>query len=277
MKFAAAAFTASRVADNMSAARYPGWRDIFDREWPSCTQLSRYAGDPREGDWIRLVDRLMAHRALFLGNALAILPMILAGAFESVVVADWNRRRLALAERRRDEEAIENLVCVATGGPDDVPDRLGQFNLIVLGDERPDGVWSLPLADIHASRRLAKALVPDGSLTYGVRFPRSAMLAGAVVRGWRGGAPVFYPMHARLLAEAGFGSVRAYGRRPDTRPYQIYVPLDDPAVVHYWIANGTRPVAIRPRLTRVVKHAVVRLGAPHALFNDFFVIARRDR
>lgn len=260
-----------------AAARRPGWRDLLDRECAGSPQLSRYALDPREGDWIRLLGRLPAGRALFLGNALAILPTILARVVESVVVADWNERRLMLGEQRRDEETIDNLAYVPTSGADDVPDRLGQFDLIVLGEERPDGESSLPLADADALRHLAKALVPDGTLTYGVRYPRSAMLAGVLARGWRGGAPLFYPTHARLLATAGFRVVRAYGRRPDRRPYHVYVPLDEPDVVRYWIANGPRPAAIRPRLGRAVKNLLVCLGAGHVLFNDFLLIARRAR
>jgi hypothetical protein len=259
------------------AARGPGWRDLLDRECASSPQLSRYATDPREGDWIRLLDRLPARRALFLGNALAILPVILTEVFESVVVADWNGGRLALGERRRDEEAIDNLAYVSTRSADDLPEGLGEFDLIVLGEERPDDESSAPFADADAPRRLAKALVLDGTLTYGVRYSRSAMLAGALARGWRGGPPLSYPAHARLLAAAGFRAVRAYGRRPERRPYHVYVPLDEPAVVHYWIANGPRPAAMRPRVTRIVKRGLVRLGAAHVLFKDFLVIARRGR
>ena len=239
-------------------------------------QLSRYATDPREGDCVRLLPRFPRRRALFLGNALALLPTILTDLFESVTVADWNRHRVALAEQRREDEAIQNLACVATTGTDDVPGRLGPFDLVVLGEEGPDTRWLLPFADRDASRRLADGIAAGGCLMYGVRFPRSGPLRRALALQSRGGAPMLYPAHARLLAAAGFSAVRAYGRRPDTRPYQVYVPLDEPEAVGYWIDNGRRRGGIRPRLARALKDVLVGVGAQHHLFNNFLVIARRD-
>jgi hypothetical protein len=184
---------------------------------------------------------------------------------------------LVLAEQRRAEEAIENLACVATTGADEVPAPLGPFDLVVLGEESPDAERSLPFTDPDAPRRLGGAIVPNGYLMYGVRFPRSAALVRTIARPSRDATPMFYPAHARMLAAAGFSDVRGYGRRPDTRPYQVHIPLDDPGLVGYWMGQGPRPARIRPRLTRVVKEALVGLGAPHYLFNNFLVIARRGR
>jgi hypothetical protein len=236
-------------------------------------QLWRYANDPREGDCLRLLPARPRRRALFLGNALAILPTVLAGLFESVVVADCNSQRLALAEQRRDEESIGNLVCVLTSGLDDVPDRLGQFDLVALGEDRPDNGWLLPFADPDVPRRLASAIVPDGCLMYGVRFPHLGGLVAAARLGKS--RPLFYPAHARVLAAAGFAAVRAYGRRPDTRPYEVYVPLDDPGFVAYWIRKSA-PKGVRPRLRHAAKEALVCVGGWPYLFNNFLVIARKS-
>ena len=252
----------------------PREKAFGDAESASSPQLSRYANDPREGDCIRLLPARPRRRALFLGNALAILPTVLAGLFESVVVADCNSQRLALAEQRRDEESIGNLVCVLTSGLDDVPDRLGQFDLVALGEDRPDNGWLLPFADCDAPRRLASAIVPGGCLMYGVRFPHLGGLVAAARLGKRR-SPLFYPAHARVLAAAGFAAVRGYGRRPDLRPYEVYVPLDDPGFAAYWIRKSA-PAALRPRLRHAAKNALVCLGGWQYLFNNFLVVGRKS-
>jgi hypothetical protein len=250
------------------------WRRSLDADSASSPQLWRYANDPREGDCIRLLPARPRRRALFLGNALAILPTVLAGLFESVVVADCNSQRLALAEQRRDEDSIGNLVCVLTSGLDDLPDRLGQFDLVALGEDRPDNGWLLPFADPDVPRRLASAIVPAGCLMYGVRFPHFGGLVAAARLG-KSRRPLFYPAHARVLAAAGFAAVRAYGRRPDTRPYEVYVPLDDPGFVAYWIRKSA-PKGVWPRLRHAAKEALVCLGGWQYLFNNFLVIARKS-
>ena len=61
-----------------------------------------------------------------------------------------------------------------------------------------------------------------------------------------------------------------------SRGYQVYVPLDEPGAVGYWIDNGRRRGGIRPRLARALKDVLVGVGAQHHLFNNFLVIARRD-
>ena len=250
------------------------WRRSLDVDSASSPQLWRYANDPREGDCIRLLPARPRRRALFLGNALAVLPTVLAGLFESVVVADCNSQRLALAEQRRDEESTRNLICVLTSRLDDVPDRLGQFDLVALGEDRPDSGWLLPFADPDAPRRLASAIVPDGCLMYGVRFPHLGGLV-ATARLGKHRRPLFYPAHARILAAAGFAAVRGYGRRPDTRPYEVYVPLDEPGFVAYWIRKSV-PKGVRPRLRHAAKEALVCLGGWQYLFNNFLVVGRKS-
>jgi hypothetical protein len=248
----------------------PGWRGVLDREYPSSPQLHRYASDPREADCMGLLPRTERGRALFLGNALGILPCLLTEVFESVVVADWKAERLALAEQRRDEEVIKNLTCVLAGDVNDVPHRLGQFDLVVLGDECPEAAWSVPIADVATARRVATAIVPDGYLMYGMRFPLRRALASFRV-------PVFYRAHARVLAAAGFPLASAYGRRPAMRPYHVHVPLDNPAVVAYWMRSGPQPAGLRPRLRLFVKDVLRRLGGPQYLFNNYLLIVRRGR
>jgi hypothetical protein len=259
----------------MQTARRPDWKRLLERECASSPQLLRYATDPREGDCLRLLPALRRGRALFLGNALAILPTILAEQFESVVVADSNSRRLALAAQRTDEQAIGNLACVPVAAAEDISARLGKFDLLVVGEERPDTPAWLPFEDWDAPRRLARATAPDGWLMYDVRFRRSDALAYTVARPLRRGAPMFYPDHARMLAAAGFTLVRGYGRSPDHRPYQFYIPLHDQAIMAYWIRRSHSSRGLRRRLAHAAKNALHGFGASGLLFNNFLIAARR--
>jgi len=260
------------AAHQVEASR-SGWRAVLDHQFASSPQLLRYATDPREADCLRLLSGVRRGRALFLGNGLAILPSLLAEVFESVVVADWNYERLAFAERRRDEQAIHNLACVHASGANEVSERLGQFDLIALGEENPDAEWSIPLRDATGLRQIATALALDGCLMYGVRFPRVGGLVCAAARRWDG--PLHYRAQARALRRAGLPRTRGYGRYPGKRPYQVYVPLDDAAVVAYWLRADSRPSGIRSRLSRVLKNVSIRCRAPYLLFNNVLVIARR--
>ena len=165
----------------MHAARCPEWRRLLEGECATSPQLWRYASDPREGDCLRLLPGLPRRRALFLGNALAILPIILADVFESVVIADSDSRRLALAGQRRDEDGRGNVACVLTPEADDVSAPPGQFDLVVLGEARPDATSWLPFRDADAPRRLRSAIGPEGCLMYGVRFPRFPAGANAML------------------------------------------------------------------------------------------------
>ena len=259
----------------MPAARPPEWKRLLEGECASSPELRRYATDPREGDCLRLLPRMRSGRALFFGNALAILPTILAEQFESVVVADSDDHRLMVAAERRD---TENLTCVRITGAEEVAARLGQFDLLVLGEERPDaGAW-LPFSNSDVPRELARAIVGGGWLMYGVRFPRLHALTRAVASVSARHAPMLYPAHARLLEAAGFTDVRSYGRWPQSRPYQFYIPLDDPAAVAYWLGKTQPPpIRLRRRVGDAAKAILRRLGASQYLFNNFLVIARRGQ
>ena len=256
----------------METTRRPDWKRLLEGKCASSPQLLRYATDPREGDCLRLLPTLRRGRALFLGNALAIMPTILADQFESVVVADSNDERLVAAEQRRDTQAFGKLTCVRITGAEEVAARLGQFDLLVLGEERPDLAAWLPFSDSDVPQQLARAIVAGGWLMYGVRFPRLHALT--YCRSARR-APLFYPAHARLLEAAGFTDVRPYGRWPQRRPYQFYIPLDDAAPIAYWLGKTQRPIRLRRRVRNAAKAILRRLGASPYLFNNFLITARR--
>jgi hypothetical protein len=264
-----------QALEGKSGRDVPGWHSALDDQCASAPQLRRYASDPREGDCVRFLPSTRHGRALFLGNALALLPCLLAELFDSVVVADSNAARLALAQQRKDEETIENMTCVLTDSVDHVPPRLGHFHLVALGEERPDSAWSMPITDAAMPSRLAGSLVRGGCLMYAVRFPPLRAFAAAARPGWSARMPLFYRAHARALARTGFAEVKGYGRRPDMRPYQVHVPLDEPAIVSYWIRSGPRPARPRAWLRRSFKKALGRLGAADRLFSNYLVVARR--
>jgi hypothetical protein len=256
-------------------ARSRGWREAIERECTSLLQLHRYAADPREGDCLHLLPEIGQRRALFLGNALGILPFILAERFELVVVVDRDPRRLAFARHRQQEEHVNNLMCLSADVADTLTSRCGRFDLVALGDEYPQATFSVPFADPHTPSRLARLTAPEGCLMYGVRF---GLLAAAVKRlspPWKVGAPASYPAHVRLLHEATFASVRAYWRNPDGRPYQAYIPLDTPSIVDHWLEHAARLPGIRGRMNGTMVSVAHRLGfLPHVVDN-FVVIARR--
>ncbi len=227
------------------------------------SQLHRYATDPREGDCLRLLPYVSPGRALFFGNALAILPFLLAKHFDSVVTAEPDERRIGLALRRQQVEDVSNMVCMTASSPEEVAGRHGLFDLVVLGDDDPDAPVSLPLADAAMAGRLASVSAGGGCLMYGVRgrrwWPRAR-----------------YPAQRRLLERVGFRVVQGYARQPGRRPYQLYLPLDDSRVLDYWLRNGRRPEGLRSRGTRLAKQAAIRLGTVSALFENFVVIASRE-
>jgi hypothetical protein len=110
---------------------------------------------------------------------------------------------------------------------------------------------------------------------YGVRFRRLSAVVRAIARTPRRGAPTFYRDHRRMLAAAAFTLVRGYGRSPDRRPYQFYIPLDDQAIMAYWLRKGRPSRRLRPRVAHAAKAALGGLGASDYLFNNFLIAARR--
>jgi len=94
-------------------------------------------------------------------------------------------------------------------------------------------------------------------------------------RVWGRGRPLSYSDHARILATSGFTLVRGFGRLPATRPYQVYIPLDDPSAVDYWMGKRPPPQGTRQRIRDAAKTAFGRIGAWQYAFNNFLVTARR--
>lgn len=253
----------------LATARSRGWRDALDATWPPPSQVHRYASDPREGDTLYLLPGGGRRRALFLGNALGILPCLLARLFESVLVADWDPGRLAFARRRQDEEAIVNLRCVDLARVD------GEFDLVVLGDERPDAATSLPFHDPATLFAVSRLVAREGCLMYAVRFRLLRSLVRRAGRGRRATPPIGYPAHERLLAGAGFSHVDGYWRRPDHRPYRMHVPIDRRAAVAYSFAHAARARHPRARLSDRVHEAAHRARVLPHLIDNFLLIAWR--
>jgi hypothetical protein len=259
----------------LSRADSRGWRETLTSTCAGSPQLLRYATDPREGDALTLLPDVQPSRALFLGNALAILPFMMADLFEVVVAADWNASRLALARRRRDEEEAANLTCISADAVEDLTRRDGAFDVVVLGEERPEWHTSVPIDGPWMTSRLASLLVAGGCLMYGVRFRLADVLAQRLAFPRTPRVPTSLPAHARLLAGATLMPTAAYWRRPDLRPYQAYIPLDRPPVVRYWLEQAPRPRGHRERLNAVLTAAASRAHLLHRLVDNFLVIARR--
>jgi hypothetical protein len=258
----------------VTAARARGWREAIEAEWPPASPLHRYAGDPREGDALHLLPDGRRRRALFLGNALAILPCLLAAGFESVVVADRDPRRVAFARHRRDEDALGNLTCVVADDLGDLGWSEHDIDLVVLGEDHPDATTSLPFTDARTPFRVASLLAPDGWLMYGVRFRLLDSLA-AYVAGPRVARLMSYPAHLRVLRRASLATVHAYWRRPDSRPYTVHVPIDRRAVVTYWLAHAPRPRHWRGRMSHRLNEAAHRLASLPHVVDNFLLIAGR--
>jgi hypothetical protein len=259
----------------LSGADPRGWRDTLTSICAKAPQLLRYATDPREGDALMLLPDIEPSRALFLGNALAILPFMMASLFEVVVAADWNASRLAFARRRRDEEEVANLTCIPADAVEDLTRRDGPFDVVVLGEDCPEGHTSVPVDGPWTPSRLASLLVAGGCLMYGVRFRLGDVLAQRLASPRKRRAPTFYPAHARLLAAARLAPAAVYWRRPDLRPYQAYIPLDRPSIVRYWREQAPLPRRAHERLNAVLTTAASRTDLLHRLADNFLVVARR--
>jgi hypothetical protein len=259
----------------LNRAGSQGWREALTSTCASSPQLLRYATDEREGDALHLLPDLTPRRALFLGNALAILPFMLARLFEVVVAADWNASRLAFARQRRQEEEVANLTCIPADAVDDLTSRDGPFDVVVLGEECPESNASLPFDGPWTPSRLSSILVAGGCLMYGVRFRLVDALPQRLAFPWRRHVPAFYPAHVRVLTEAMLTPVTTYWRRPDTRPYQAYIPLDRPAVVGYWLERAPRRRGARDRTSAALTTVVSRAGLLHRFVDNFLLIARR--
>lgn len=238
-------------------------------------QVFRYATDVREGDALHLLPDVVPRRALFLGNALAILPFLLAERFELVVAADCHASRLAFAHQRAQEDGVDNLRCVSADAVDDITSRDGRFDLVVLGEERPEATFSLPLDDPWTPSRLSSLVTEGGWLMYGARFRLVDPIVQRLVRPWRRRLSAYYPAQTRLLTVAGFAPVVVYWRRPDTRPYHAYIPLTPSPVVDYWLQYGPRPRGARARAHAVLTAVARRAGLLHRIVDNFLVIARR--
>jgi hypothetical protein len=251
------------------AAASPGWRRMLAGAAP---QLLRYATDPREGDALLLLPDVRPGRALFLGNALAIAPFLMADRFETVVVADRDASRLAFARRRQHEEDVANLACVPAEAVQDVARRDGGFDVVMLGEESPESPTCMPIAGPWAPLRLAPLLAAGGCLIYGVRFRLVDVLARSLTCTRR--SPSFYPAHAARLWAAGLRPASVYWRRPDLRPYQAYIPLGG-AAVGYWLAQAPLPRSPRERLNLALTTAAARAGLLHRLVDNFLVLARQ--
>ena len=258
----------------MSRADSLGWRETLIDTCAGAPQLLRYATDAREGDALMLLPDIKPRRALFLGNALAILPFLMASLFEVVVVADWNTSRLAFARRRREEEEVANLTCIPADAVEDLARREGRFDVVVLGEESPEWHTSLPFHGPWTPERLSSLLEGGGCLMYGVRFRLVDVLAQRLVSARTRRVPTFYPAHARLL-ETAMLTPAVYWRRPDLRPYQVHVPLDRPPIVGYWLEQAPLARGARQRLNTVLTIAASRAGLLHRLVDNFLVIARR--
>ena len=262
------------ATSSMSGAMSPGWRETLTSICAGAPQLLRYATDAREGDALMLLPDIKPSRALFLGNALAILPFLMASLFEVVVAADWNASRLAFARQRRDEEEVANLTCIPADAVEDLTRRDGRFDVVVLGEESPEWHTSLPLDGPWTAARLSSLLVAGGCLVYGVRFRLVDVFVQRLASSRKRPVPTFYPAHARLLATAMLTPAAVYWRRPDVRPYQVHVPLD-PSIVGYWLEQAPLARGARQRLNTVLTTAASRAGLLHRLVDNFLVIARR--
>jgi hypothetical protein len=230
---------------------------------PPSSQLARYMTDPREGDVCLFVPGATRRRALFWGNALGILPLLLAERFEHVVVVDSRPERLAFARARIEAGRIEN----ATALPE-VPDG-DRFDLVALGEEDPDAITSLPFLGADVPRRLASLLEAGGALVYGARFPRLLARARQGVRALADAAA-----HRRVLRAAGFARVSLHWRQPPRRPYEYYVPLDDRAACAYhvrWMPAGHG----RDRLRRAVARAAHTGGLLPYLVRSVLIVGVR--
>jgi len=258
-----------------SGADARGWREILDGTGAGAPQLLRYATDPREADALTLLPDIEPRRALFLGNALAILPFMMAGLFEVVVAADWDASRLAFIRRRREEEEVANLTCIPADAVEDLARREGGFDLIVLGEESAESHTSMPLDGPWTPSRLSSLLVIGGCLMYGVRFRLLDVLTQRLTSPRKRGVPTFYPAHARLLAAARLAPTAVYWRRPDLRPYQAYIPLDRPSIAGYWLEQAPVPRGTRERLNALLTRVAGRAGLLRRLADNFLVIARR--
>ena len=253
------------------------WPEALDHECGSSPQLHRYATDPREGDSLHLLPGGRRERALFAGNALSILPVLLAGEFAAVVGADWSAPRLEFARRRQHEERLTNVTYVLAEAVDEMTRRGGGFDLVVLGEESPDETFSMPPVDPGSLARVRTLVAEGGLLMYGVRYRLTRWIIRRPARSWTAGAPTAYPSHARRLIAAGFSTVKGYWRYPDSRPYQVYVPLDSRWAIGYWLARCGAPRGIRTRVTHGLHGAAIRTGLFGHVVDNFLVIARCGR
>jgi hypothetical protein len=262
----------------MTATASPrSWRASLDHACVSSPQLGRYATDPREGDSLHLLPEVRRERALFSGNAFGILPLLLAREFTTVVAADWSAARLEVARRRQREERLTNVSYVLADAVEAMARRSGRFDLIVLGEESPDEAFAMPPVDARSLARVRTLVADDGLLMYGVRFRLTHWITRGATRWWTAQAPTTYPAHARRLAAAGFQHVRAYWRSPDRRPYQVYVSLDDPRVITYWLGRCGRPPGLRACVTHGLNVVASQTGCVSHLVDNFLVIARGAR
>jgi hypothetical protein len=258
----------------VAAARARGWRAAVDAACASTPELHRYATDPREGDWLLLVPTITpTRRALFVGNALAIVPSMLAGRFASVVVADHDPRRLAFARERMHQDGLD-VTCVDLDGIGEVARRDGGFDLVVLGEEHPDGSSSLPFADFRTVDRLAGIATAGGCLLYGVRWPRLHPCRTRTSRPWKYGVSASLPTHVRELRRV-FSTVTAYWRSPASRPYHAYIPLDGSGAIRHWMDHAAAAVGFRARAVRSVVKVANRVGGLAPLIDNFVLVAQR--
>ena len=228
---------------------------------PPSSQLARYTTDPREGDVCLFAPGAARRRALFHGNALGILPLLLAERFEQVVVVDSRADRLAFVRARCEAGRIGNVTALPR------PPGGDRFDLIALGEEDPDAVTSLPFLGADVPRRLASLLEPGGALVYGARFPRLLARARHGIRGLADAAA-----HRRVLRGAGFARVSLHWRQPPRRPYECYVPLDDRAACAYHVHRMAAGHA-RDRLRRAVALAAHAGGLLPYLVRSVLVVA----
>lgn len=254
------------------AAGEGGWLCALRQEVPSGSDLWRYATDAREGDALCLLPAVKTGRALFWGNALGVLPFLLAEHFARVAISDPVRPRLAFARHRQRQEAIANVRAVAAPSLDGEVRRDGRFHLILVGEEFSADGGSLPSSDPDLAARLAPLLEPEGILVYSVRPERPA---GAASLPARLGTALTYRRDARRLRAAGFVEWRLYWRRPENRPYQAYVPLDPRNVTGYYLRSASTAPGVGGRVRRSVVSLANAFGILPSLVQNLLIFARK--
>jgi len=257
----------------LEGTRTCGWREALARECSRDPDLLRYATDRREADWLLLLRDIAPGRALFLGNAVGVMPFLLASDFPEVVVSDHEPERLEFARLRAEEEkASVRTVPVDALGADVAAN--GRFALIAVANG-----WEAHGQKAHASdqpqpARLESLLEARGTLVY-TAGPHPSDTGGRSITSWLRSI-VRRRREARQLRAAGFTRLTCYWRRPSHRPFDIYVPLADPGVVQYYLRTTIRPPGLRSRVVRLAARVAAHGGLLTHLVDDPVVIARRS-